>query len=55
MCKSDVAKFVQSVNAIYAALHAAGLELSHGLYEDKDGPDRNQPCGTLHLIVGSRL
>jgi hypothetical protein len=54
VCKSDITSVVAALNALYLALKADGYELTHEIFEDGDASVRNEPCGRLHIVVGSR-
>jgi flagellar motor protein MotB len=55
LCKSDEGSLAPAINALYSALAADGYELTHDLFADGDAAARNEPCGKIHLVVGSRL
>jgi alkylhydroperoxidase/carboxymuconolactone decarboxylase family protein YurZ len=55
LCKSDESSLAPAINALYLALAADGYELKHGIFADGDAAARNEPCGKIHIIVGSKL
>jgi hypothetical protein len=55
ICKSEEHSMAPAVNALYMGLKADGIELTHDLFVDGEAAARNEPCGKIHIVVGSRM
>ncbi len=55
LCRSEESSLAAAINAVYMALLADGFEMTHNIFADNEASSRNEPCGRIHFIVGSRL
>jgi hypothetical protein len=55
LCKSEEHSMAPAANALILSLRAAGYESTHDLFADGDAGRRNEPCGKIHIVVGSKL
>ena len=53
-CKSDVAALDSSAKFIRDQLLRDGFAFTGSWYEDNDAEVKSEPCGRLHIIVGSK-
>jgi hypothetical protein len=55
LCKSKESSLAPAVNAVYTSLKIDGFDLMHDIFPDNNATSRNEDCGVMHLVVGSRL
>lgn len=54
VCDSDVHAFGPALDALHAALLSDNLDIKPIVLVDTDAKARNDKCGMLHIVVGSR-